>query len=173
MSLKSLINLLSVLFFLWGAFIHAHPEFTLEHARTVEERTWGLMGRATLPENQGLLIHYPTKEKIQLWMFNCYFDLSVAFIDENHRIQELQELSAFPEKMDPLRPVKNLSDLKSYPYSDPISQFFRNKRSESHLPAAYALEMNKGWFQKNGIKVDDIVYWDLNKGYIVRQDSQE
>jgi hypothetical protein len=34
---------------------------------------------------------------------------------------------------------------------------FSLRTHASILPARYALEMNQGWFEKNGIKVGDVV----------------
>ena len=158
-----------IVHFLFFIPIEARRDFSIEHAITREEKNWGLMGRASMPENHGLLIHYPEKQTVKIWTFNCHFDLTVAFLDENHQIQEIHDLHAFPEKMDSARPVKNLKDLDLYPYSDSVTQFFKSHAIKSKTPISYVLEMNKGWFQKNEVKVDDIVYWDLNKGYIYRK----
>jgi len=62
------------------------------------------------------------------WMRNTYIPLSIAYIDENGIIVRIKD-------MEPL-------DLTSV---------------TSDYPAQYALEVNKGWFKKRGIKEGDSV----------------
>ena len=76
----------------------------LEHARTEEEMTWGLMQRELLPSNQGMLFYYPNTRKVTLWSFNCLIDLSVAFLNEEGAIQEIRTLHAYPQNDGPLPP---------------------------------------------------------------------
>ena len=64
--------------------------------------------------------------------------------------------------MDPNRIVNTIDDLSLYPSHDPIRRFFLSKAVSSKKPAKYALEMNKGWFTKNGVKPNDVIMWDLN-----------
>lgn len=144
-------------------------EFTLEFARTHEQHAWGLMQRHTLPENHGMLFIYPRKQILSLWMFNCFTDLSAAFLDEQGIIQEIHELKSYPEKMDPRRPVHCLEDLSCYPKGDPILQFFLAHKVSSIDKVKYALEMRSGWFAAQGVRPGDAVLWDenQNKGEIL------
>ncbi len=143
-------------------------DFALEHANTPEALTWGLMKRPSLPANQGLLLHYPSPRYITIWMFNMNFDLSVAFIDEAGIIREIAELKAYPEKMDPARPVNSVQDLYQYPPHDPIAQFFQIHSATSHTLTKYALEMNAGWFRRNHITIGDKIVWDGKGAKITR-----
>jgi hypothetical protein len=118
------------------------------------------MGRSFLPENQGMLFHYTPPLCPKLWTFNCYIDLSVAFLDENQVIFSICNLYAYPERMDPQRPVRNVQDMALYPYSDPIVQFFLEKSVGANAPTSYVLEMNHGWFKRNGIKIGDHLEWN-------------
>jgi len=62
------------------------------------------------------------------WMKNTLIPLSVAFVDQEGRIIAIMD-------MEPLT-------------------------LETHMPPRpfrYALEMNKGWFSANGIKVGDVI----------------
>lgn len=140
----------------------ASVEFTLEHAVTDEQIAWGLMGRRELPENHGMSFTMPRKRRIQVWMFNCYVDLSVAFLDENRTILEIRDLKSFPDKMDPARPVNHLADLAKYPAKDPVRQFYLKNAVTSFRPAKYFVEMPKGWFKKNGVKPGDKIVWDYD-----------
>lgn len=128
---------------------------TLEHADQPHTRSWGLMGRTTLDENHGMLLEYDWPVKMSIWMFNVNMDLDIAFIDGKGVIQEIRMLKAYPEMMDPNRPVKTLKDIELYPYNDPIKVFFSNNSIKSSKPARFGLEMKRGWFEKNEVGVGD------------------
>ena len=136
----------------------------LEIAKTEKARTFGLMQRKNLGENEGMLFVYPTKEYGSIWMFNCYLDLSVAFLDEKGTIREIHELKAYPEKMDPSRKVLSYQDLGRYSMDDPIIHFFYNKRVTSSFLASFALEMNAGWFYNHRVSIGDLLIWDEKTG---------
>jgi len=160
----------TILFFLiiplwvWGTPV----SITLEHALTWDQRMWGLMGRPELPPNHGMLFHLPGNGKeTNFWMFNCLFDLSVAFIDSNNIILNIFDLKSYPNKMDPKRPVKSLKDLSLYPPNDPVVLFFREKAVKGPYSAKYALEMKKNWFQEHGIKPGDMLFWNKEKGTLI------
>jgi uncharacterized membrane protein (UPF0127 family) len=119
---------------------------------TEDERTFGLMNVRKLEENEGALFVYEKEAFLSLWMFNCFIDLSIAFVDENYTIQDIKTMKAYPEMMDKKRPVLIVEDLKRYSSNEPIVLFFHNKSIKSAKPAKYAIETNKDWFQKNNIK---------------------
>lgn len=129
----------------------AAVEITLEHAVTPEERALGLMGRRELAENHGMLFHYPKPQRASIWMFGCYIDLSVAFLDGEGRIMEIHELKAYPEMLDPERGC----DVSLYRYNDPVCRFFRQRTVRSEKPVLYALEMPAGWFARHHFSVGD------------------
>lgn len=108
---------------------------TLEYAVHDFERAKGLMQRDYLPPNQGMLFKYPYPQKVSIWMYNTLIDLSVAFLDHDKVIREIHELKAYPEIKEP--------------------SFFHQKSTTSSFKASFALEMNKDWFKKNGIKPGD------------------
>ena len=64
-----------------------------------------------------------------MWMKKTRIPLSVAFIDSDFRI-------------------RNIVDME--PYSLDIHR--------SDGPVRYALEVNRGWFERNGVGPDDAVY---------------
>lgn len=99
-----------------------------EVADTEEARMTGLMFRDSLPENRGMLFVYQREERSAMWMKNTYVPLSVAFIDRRGVILNIED-------MEPLT-------LDSH---------------ASAGPAKYALEMNRGWFKKRGIRKGDKV----------------
>lgn len=102
----------------------------VEIAKTPDQHQYGLMNRNSLPENNGMLFIFENEQTLSFWMKNTFIDLSIAYIDKNKQIVDIQEMKATNQMM--------VGDLPSYP---------------SAKPALYALEMNKDWFKKNKIKV--------------------
>jgi uncharacterized membrane protein (UPF0127 family) len=86
-------------------------------------RMIGMMGRQEMAPNEGMLFLFPVKEKQCMWMKNTLLPLSVAFIDENGVILNIEDMK--PQTEDSHCSIK---------------------------PAPYALEMNLGWFKQKGIK---------------------
>jgi uncharacterized membrane protein (UPF0127 family) len=111
----------------------AGHELTIELATKPEERTCGLSHRKSLPQNQGMLFVYAEPEILTFWMKDTHIPLSIAFIDPNNRIISIQ---------------------KMYPLS---------VRSHYKSPslAIYALEVNQGWFEENGVGVGDALEFNL------------
>lgn len=135
------------------------PQFLVE-IQSREQMQWGLMQRYYLPENQAILFQYFHPVKPKFWSFNCYIDVSIAFIDEKWRIREIKSLYAFPELMDPTRPVHSIQDFDLYSPQEPIITFFRKNSISPSQAITYVLEMNLEWFKKNGVKVGDVLHLD-------------
>lgn len=93
-----------------------------ELAATPDSRASGLMYRKSMPTQHGMLFVFPVAAKHCMWMKNTYLPLSVAFLDEQGAIINVEE-------MDP-QTENNHCALK---------------------PARYALEMNAGWFKSRGL----------------------
>ncbi len=121
---------------IWAFAIAAHaadmPEITLTlngHKLTAEvaasnpERMQGLMHRRMMPESRGMLFVFTDVSRHAMWMKNTFIPLSVAFVDENGVIANIEDMKPHTEDSHPA--VK---------------------------PVRYALEMNLGWFAKRGIK---------------------
>jgi len=108
-------------------------ELTVEIAATPQSRSCGLSRRSRLPENRAMLFVYPKPQKLSFWMKETFVPLSIAFIDDAGRITAIL-------KMD-LMPATRL-------YSSPGK-------------ARYALEVNQGWFEENGVGVGDVVEFNL------------
>jgi uncharacterized protein len=132
---------------------------TLEVADSDRARQWGLMQRDWLPENHGMLFVYGQPRRLSVWMFNCLINLSAAFIDKNGVITEIRELKAYPEMMDPKRPVHSLEMIDQYPPDDPIVHFFRSKQITSSKKVSFVLEMEGKWFQTHGVVTGDKLIW--------------
>jgi uncharacterized membrane protein (UPF0127 family) len=100
----------------------------VEIADSPDELARGLMGRTTLGENRGMLFVFPDEELRSFWMKNTLIPLSIAYMDSDGRIVDLQDM-------------KPLDD-------DPPNYV-------STEPAKYALEVNQGFFKERGVKVGD------------------
>ena len=94
-----------------------------EVAQRDDERAQGLMYRKSLGDNQGMLFLFENDAVQCMWMKNTLIGLSVAFMGPDGRVINVEE-------MDPQTDTTHCA-----------------KR-----PARYALEMNRGWFAKHGIK---------------------
>jgi len=136
---------------------------TLEHSTSINDIQWGLMGRKSLPENHGMSFNFPVVRQRTFWSFNCFIDLSVAFLDQNKIIREIKLLKSYPEKMDSNRPFVNLTDMEKYPPYDPIINFYRDRALNSSSESKYVIEMNSNWFRKNNIIPGDVIIWSIDK----------
>lgn len=94
-----------------------------EVAADYGSRMTGMMFRATMPPNAGMLFVFDTDERQCMWMKNTLIPLSVAFIDEHGAIINVEEMAPQTE----------------------------NSHCATR-PSRYALEMNRGWFAARGIK---------------------
>jgi uncharacterized membrane protein (UPF0127 family) len=99
-----------------------------EIANTEQSRLRGLMFRSRLPENQGMIFVYPEEGRHAMWMKNTPIALSVAFIDRDGRILNIEHME---------------------PHSE--------RSHASTGDAKYALEVNRGWFDRRGIRPGDRV----------------
>ena len=93
-----------------------------EVAHTDPLRQRGLMFRKDMPEQQGMLFVFPLRATHCMWMKNTLLPLSVAFLDEEGRIINVEEMAPQTE---------------------------RNHCASE--PARYALEMNRNWFKQRGL----------------------
>lgn len=100
----------------------------VEIADNAQEQAQGLMDRERLGEDRGMLFVFPSEEVRSFWMKNTLLPLSIAYIDAEGRIIDLQEMK---------------------PLDDEPPHYV------SAEPARYALEVNKGFFDEHGVKVGD------------------
>jgi len=99
-----------------------------ELAITERAREVGLMNRASLCDECGMLFVFPSEDKWSFWSKNTQLPLSVAFIDKDGKIVQI-------------------SHMKSNSIANHTSIY----------PVFYALEMRRGWFEKNGVSKGNIV----------------
>lgn len=100
-----------------------------ELAITAEERQRGLMFRESLAENQGMMFQFAHADHYCMWMKNTLIPLSIAFIDEQGKIINIEEMKANSEE----------------------TTCAKNK-------ARYALEMNTGWYQQRQIEAGQQIH---------------
>lgn len=106
-------------------------EIEAEIADNSESRRTGLMNRKSMEENHGMLFVFDYDQKLSFWMKNTLIPLSIAYISAEGEILEIYDMQ--PES---LRPVESAASVR------------------------YALEMNRGWFERNGVGPGD--YLDFN-----------
>ncbi len=100
----------------------------LEVADTPETRATGLSRRPSLPEDAGMLFVFPADGQAAFWMKDTLIPLSIAFISAEGRILEIRDMERLSEDLH--RPAQ---------------------------PYRYALEVNQGFFKRNGVSAGDRV----------------
>lgn len=95
----------------------------VEIADTPQKRSTGLMFRNELAEGRGMLFVFPREDYLSFWMKNTKIPLSIGYFNSDGVLLETYDMK--PNQTDITYPSKN--------------------------KAIYALEVNQGWFQKNGI----------------------
>ena len=98
----------------------------VEVAATPLHRNRGLSYRKFLPSDRGMLFVYKQPRPLIFTMRETSIPLSIAFVSEDLVINEIHKMKPW--------------DTENYP---------------SNQPAQYALEVNQGWFERNGIKAGD------------------
>jgi uncharacterized protein len=111
----------------YGLRIKGHA-LRAELANDDESRRVGLMFRERLADTSGMLFVYESEGRHAMWMKNTLIPLSVAFVDRHGQIINIEDMQ-------------------------PQTEDAHSARG----PAAYALEVNQGWFKKRGIKPGDRV----------------
>jgi uncharacterized membrane protein (UPF0127 family) len=105
----------------------------------------GLAFRNELPADHGMLFVYARDQILGFWMKDTHIHLSIAFLDADGKVLEIHD-------MDP---------------RDPERRYF------SKVPARYALEVNRGWFSRNGINVGEKINFDLKTDKDIFRYSQQ
>jgi len=100
----------------------------VEVADSAEERTRGLMFREGLPEDEGMLFVFDGDTTSGFWMKDTLIPLSIAFLTSDGAIIDIQDL-------------------------EPLDVTLHYAPS----PHRWAVEANRGWFERNGVQVGDQV----------------
>jgi len=101
----------------------------VELAKTNDEKTTGLSNRDLNANNSFMLFVYEQPQRMSFWMKDTRKDLSIAFIDANNKILQIENLKA-----------KSLKVLDS-----------------KSTQVKYVLEVPKGYFGLHKIKIGDEV----------------
>lgn len=96
-----------------------------EVADTEDERSQGLMFRASMPEDHGMLFVFEQPGQYCFWMKNTLIPLAIAFIDDAGRIVDIAEMKAKDDQ----------------------------NHHCPRTPVRMALEMNQGWFAARNLAV--------------------
>ena len=103
-------------------------KLTVEVASTAETRATGLMNRFSLRQDHGMLFVFEAPQPLAFYMRNTYIPLSIAFIDSQGRILNIEDMQP----------------------KDESTHWSRGL-------ALYAIEMRQGWFAAKGVGVGDVV----------------
>ncbi len=99
-----------------------------EVASTEETRMRGLMYRDAMGADDGMLFVYEDEKVRSFWMKDTRIPLSIAFADKHGTIVWIADM----------KPLDT-------------------RGTSSMVPATYALEMNQGWFERNGVERGDVI----------------
>ncbi|TFW06138.1 DUF192 domain-containing protein [Oxalobacteraceae bacterium OM1] len=106
--------------------VQLHAGIHVIHAEVAArpaEREQGLMFREKMGANEGMVFVFGAPADVCMWMKNTLIPLSVAFLDENGKVINIEDMK--PQSLDSHCAAKR---------------------------AHYALEMNLGWFKQRNIK---------------------
>ncbi|MDC8757642.1 DUF192 domain-containing protein [Janthinobacterium fluminis] len=101
-----------------------------EVAASDAQREQGLMFREKMPNNAGMVFVFDAPATQCMWMKNTLLPLSVAFIDAEGKIVNIEDMQ--PQTLD-------------------------SHCSKKAVPVRYALEMNLGWFKQKNIKPGTVI----------------
>ena len=98
-------------------------QLQLEWADSPQKQQIGLMNRAQLPENSGMVFVFEQVKAHCFWMKNTLIPLDIGFIDAQGRLVQIESMQA--QTTDVHCPKQDV---------------------------AYALEVNQGWFAQHQVK---------------------
>lgn len=104
----------------------------VELAITPAEQQQGLMFRKSMDPSHGMLFVFSEEQALGFWMRNTYLPLSIAYLDAERKIVDIQDMQPLSEQI-----------------------------HRSSQPAKYALEVNQGWFADQKITLGSIAEFQL------------
>lgn len=105
-----------------------NERISAEIAWSNRDREEGLMHRESMPEDHGMLFIFAEEKVLTFWMKDTPLPLSIAFADASGHIVHIADM-------------------------EPESRAIVS----SGVPARYALEMNRGWFERHGVYTGDVI----------------
>ena len=109
------------------------------------EMAKGLMHRTSMGDNQGMIFFYDPPKQMSFWMRNTKIALDIGFFTSDGILSEVY----------PMYPMDETS--------------VKSRRNDLLI----ALEMNLGWFAKNGIKPGDSFNLEMLKNALLKRGVQE
>ncbi|MEC7921842.1 MAG: DUF192 domain-containing protein [Planctomycetota bacterium] len=103
-------------------------QLNTEVAYSDVSRRRGLMYRKALEKDSGMLFVFPRKKMLSFWMKNTLIPLSIAYIDDKGKVLQIKDMAPRDE-------------------TSVASDFF----------VRYALEVDRGWYEKAGLKEGDSI----------------
>lgn len=103
-------------------------DFSLELAKTISQRTIGLMNRESLCPNCGMLFVFENEMPLSFWMKNTVIPLDLIFLDKQGKVLNIEKGTPLS-----LNPIKSIS------------------------PAKYVIELNCETSARIGLQPNDIV----------------
>lgn len=100
--------------------------YTVEIARSPEERQQGLMNREELGEREGMIFVFEKDQRLSFWMKNTKVPLSIAYISKDGTVKEIYDM-------------------------EPLS----TRAVKSSYSVRYALELPQGAFSLSGVEPGD------------------
>ncbi len=114
-------------------------KFKLELAITEDQIQTGLMNRASLGENEGMLFIFGEARPRRFWMKNCLIPIDVIYLDPQGRVVSMLEMKP---------PAKGTPDDEQIYYP-------------SQYPAQFAIELNGGMARKLKVEMGQKIPLDL------------
>ncbi len=102
--------------------------FNLEIARTSAAQQIGLMNRASMPHDHGMIFVFKQEKPAAFWMKNTLIPLDVVFLDSAGQVVSIRHMQPNSEEQIP-----------------------------SGAPARYAIELNQGAAERCGVKIGDVL----------------
>lgn len=119
--------------------------FRVELALDDATRLRGLGGRASIPEDGGMLFVFPRPARLGFVMRDCLVPIDIAFLDSAGRVVSMHAMQPEPPRAD---------GEGDYEYEA------RLRRYDSRFPAQFALEVAGGTFERIGLETGDLVRFD-------------
>jgi hypothetical protein len=90
--------------------------FSLQIAKTEQERELGLGNRSSLPADQGMLFVFPQVQPECFWMKDMHFSIDIIWINKNKQVVYIKHNvspSTYPDSFCPTQPVAYVIELNA------------------------------------------------------------
>ncbi len=112
----------------------------LEVAVTQKQIARGLMGRTSMPQDQGMVFLFRPPRPVRFWMFNCFMSLDMMFIKDGKIMKISREVPPCKSHIE--------SECPLYP-------------AEGEIEASEVIEVNPGYCKSHNINEGDSVKFSL------------